>query len=79
MADKARIGIIGTGWWATDAHMPAVLAHEDAELTAVCDTDPARLKAAAQAYDLANIVLGREENGSPGEVGWRTVELLDAG
>jgi predicted dehydrogenase len=50
MADKARIGIIGTGWWATDAHMPAVLAHEDAELVAACDTDPVRLKAAAQAY-----------------------------
>jgi len=50
MANRARIGIIGTGWWATDAHMPAVLAHEDAELVAACDTDPARLKAAAQAY-----------------------------
>jgi hypothetical protein len=25
-----------------------------------------------------DVVLGRAENGSPGEVGWRTVELLDA-
>jgi predicted dehydrogenase len=47
---KARIGIIGTGWWATESHMPGVLSHDDAELVAVCDTDPARLAAAATAY-----------------------------
>ena len=29
-------------------------------------------------HNFVTVVLGREENGSPGEVGWRTVELLDA-
>src|SRR6185369_10573791 len=32
---KARIAIIGAGWWATTAHIPAVKSHPDAELVAV--------------------------------------------
>ena len=32
---KVRIGIIGAGWWATSAHIPAVTAHPKAELVAV--------------------------------------------
>jgi predicted dehydrogenase len=36
-ARKARIAVIGTGWWATTAHLPALSAHPDAEIVAVCD------------------------------------------
>lgn len=32
---KIRIGIIGAGWWATTAHIPAVKSHSGAELLAV--------------------------------------------
>jgi predicted dehydrogenase len=32
----------------------------------------------APAHNLVEIVLGRATNGSPPEIGWRTVELLDA-
>lgn len=32
----------------------------------------------ATAQNLADVILGRAPNGSPGEAGWRTVELLDA-
>src|SRR5215469_4365150 len=32
---KVRIGIIGAGWWATSAHIPAVKSHPGAELVAV--------------------------------------------
>ena len=32
MPDKARIGVIGTGWWATEAHLPAIKEHADAEI-----------------------------------------------
>ncbi|MEX1019353.1 MAG: Gfo/Idh/MocA family oxidoreductase [Litorilinea sp.] len=53
---EARIGIIGTGWWATDTHIPALLAHPKARLVALCDSDPARLQAAADRY-------GQGENG----------------
>ena len=50
MADKARIGIIGTGWWATTAHFPAVLSHPEAELVAAADLRPEILAKAAEAY-----------------------------
>ena len=52
MTDTARLGIIGTGWWATEAHIPGVLEHPDATLVAACDTDPERLQTAVQAYGL---------------------------
>ena len=32
---KVRIGVIGAGWWATFAHLPAIKAHLGAELVAV--------------------------------------------
>lgn len=50
MAEQARIAMIGTGWWATYTHIPAVQARPDAALVAICDRDPARLAAAADAY-----------------------------
>jgi predicted dehydrogenase len=36
MTQKARIGFIGAGWWATANHMPILAKREDVELTAVC-------------------------------------------
>jgi len=33
--NKVRIGIIGAGWWATSAHIPAINSHPRAELIAV--------------------------------------------
>jgi predicted dehydrogenase len=32
---KVRCGVIGAGWWATYAHIPALLAHPGAELVAI--------------------------------------------
>jgi predicted dehydrogenase len=52
-AGRARIGIVGAGWWSTYTHIPALLAHPQAMLTGLCDTDPARLQAAAEAYGVA--------------------------
>ncbi len=49
---KARIAVIGTGWWATTAHIPALLANPRAELVAVCDADTGRLAAAAQEFGI---------------------------
>ena len=43
MAGKARIAVIGTGWWATSIHLPVLVEHGDVELIAVCDTDPDKL------------------------------------
>ncbi len=46
---KARIAVIGAGWWATTAHIPAVQEHPQAELI-LCDRDEGKLTAAAAAY-----------------------------
>lgn len=52
MTKRARIAVVGTGWWASDTHIPALLARDDAELVALCDSDNARLNAAAITYDI---------------------------
>jgi predicted dehydrogenase len=35
MAERIKCGVIGAGWWATFAHIPALLAHPRAELVAI--------------------------------------------
>src|SRR5580704_7058510 len=47
--NRVRIGIIGAGWWATSAHIPAVNSHPKAELVAVQSRD--KRKAAKIARD----------------------------
>ena len=50
MSSKARIAVIGTGWWATYTHIPGLQENPDTELVALCDKDPDRLGAAAETY-----------------------------
>ena len=50
MAKKARIAVIGTGWWATYAHIPALKAHPEAELVALAEIRPDVLSKAARFY-----------------------------
>ncbi len=44
------IGVIGTGWWATQFHIPSVVANPDASLRALADQDSDRLDAASARY-----------------------------
>ena len=39
---NVRIGVIGAGWWATFAHIPAVQSHPHAELIAVQSREDAK-------------------------------------
>jgi predicted dehydrogenase len=48
--DKARIAVIGTGWWSTYTHLPGLLDNPDAELAAMCDASSAALEKAAAAF-----------------------------
>ena len=41
---KARIGVIGAGWWATQAHIPSLRTYEKADLVGIADPDAARMK-----------------------------------
>mgnify|MGYP003394049203 CR=1 FL=1 len=52
-SDKIRLGVIGANpnvGWAPRAHLPALMASADVELTAVCTTRPESAAAAAQKY-----------------------------
>jgi predicted dehydrogenase len=48
--DVIRVGIVGAGWWATQCHIPSLMATPQGELVAIADADPARLRAAADHY-----------------------------
>lgn len=48
--DRARIGVIGTGWWATAAHLPGLVAHPDAEIVGVADLDLAKARQTADRF-----------------------------
>ena len=47
---SARIGVIGTGWWATRAHLPAIAANPAAELVAIADPDEGNRSRAAEVF-----------------------------
>ena len=46
----ARIGVIGTGWWATRAHLPAIAVNPGAELVAIADPNEANRSRAAEVF-----------------------------
>ena len=51
MAEGApRIAVVGTGWWATQFHIPSLVGYEAADLVALADPDPAKLTTAAERY-----------------------------
>ena len=50
MPHTARIAVIGTGWWATTAHIPALQENPDANLVALSDIRPGALEKAARHY-----------------------------
>ena len=47
---KIRIGVIGAGWWATFAHIPAIQSHPHAELAAVQSRERAKAERAARDF-----------------------------
>jgi predicted dehydrogenase len=47
---KARIAVIGAGWWATYTHIPGIRDNPAAELAAVCDRSPEALERVVKAY-----------------------------
>src|SRR5690606_10664967 len=53
MAERIRLGVVGASirsHWASRSHLPALLAQEDFELTAVCTTKPESAEAARSHY-----------------------------
>jgi predicted dehydrogenase len=50
---KARIGVVGVGWWAAFNHIPTIQSGEDAEIVALCDLDAERLNVAGDRFGIA--------------------------
>ncbi|HEV7612404.1 MAG TPA: Gfo/Idh/MocA family oxidoreductase [Steroidobacteraceae bacterium] len=44
MSARIRVGIIGTGWWATQFHLPALMGNPWVEVTCLADPNPDRLQ-----------------------------------
>ena len=47
---RVRVGVVGTGWWATQHHIPGLLAYEHCEVVALVDRDPVNLGRAAAVF-----------------------------
>jgi len=65
--DPVRVAVIGCGWWATTAHLPAIVADPRAELVAVVDSHEDRLEAARAAF--GNPAGYQDVNAMLGDVG----------
>ncbi|HLK55358.1 MAG TPA: Gfo/Idh/MocA family oxidoreductase [Chthonomonadaceae bacterium] len=50
MTERVRVAVVGTGWWATATHIPALRDDPGVDLVALCDVNPERAQAAAKAY-----------------------------
>jgi len=51
-AGHPRIGVVGAGWWATQAHLPALKSYVGADVTALADPDLHKLDAAARQFNV---------------------------
>lgn len=54
-AQRPKIAVVGTGWWSTQHHIPALVTYDGAELVALVDAAPYRLRAA---MDSSGVVAG---------------------
>ena len=52
MSDRIRVGVVGTGWWATQFHLPSLLGNPNVAVTAVADSAPERLQKAVQHFGI---------------------------
>jgi predicted dehydrogenase len=49
---SVRVGVIGTGWWATRAHLPALAAHPDAVVVAAASPGEGNRRKAAERFGI---------------------------
>lgn len=47
---KPRLAVIGVGWWASLAHLPAIVESDSMTLAAVCDPDHERVQEVSRQY-----------------------------
>lgn len=47
---KARVGVVGAGWWSTRVHLPSLADYDRAEIVAVADLEIERARRAADVF-----------------------------
>jgi predicted dehydrogenase/L-rhamnose mutarotase len=57
----ARIGVVGCGWWSSQAHLPAVHRNPDAVVAAIAEPDEAKRRAVADRFGVDAAFAGAEE------------------
>ena len=58
---RARVAVVGTGWWSTYSHIPGLIENPAADLVAVVDTDRAALDRCAAVYNAGRTYTDLEE------------------
>lgn len=61
MTATARVGVIGCGWWSSNAHLPALHRNPQAAIVALADKDPSALSRAATRYGVTQTFSSTEE------------------
>ena len=55
MADRVRVGVVGTSWFAETLHLASLASHPQAELTAICGRDRERADDVAARHDIPHV------------------------
>jgi predicted dehydrogenase len=55
MADKLRVGVIGTSWWADWTHLPLMRHEPRVDLSAICGRNHARAQEMANKYAISEV------------------------
>ena len=58
---KARIGVVGAGWWSTEHHIPSLIDYDRVELVGLVDPKPDKLALAADHYSVESRYATHEE------------------
>ena len=53
---KPRIAVVGTGWWATEFHIPSLKKYESCELVALVDPNKDKRQKAQTMFDISNVI-----------------------
>lgn len=58
---KPRIAVVGTGWWASEFHIPSLVEYKGAELTGLVDADSERLRRVAERFKVPGAFTSTEQ------------------
>jgi predicted dehydrogenase len=68
MTEVVRVGVVGTGWWATQFHLPALQENPSVAVAALADPDEHRLAAAADRFGVRSRFLDAGDLFASGQV-----------